>query len=433
MSSSWGNAGLSRRGFVLGSLAAAGLAACSKGAEQVTGSSTPATTARRTGPSALPDPKQAPFDTVVVVMMENRSFDHLLGWMPGCDGKQAGLSYPDKEGHPKATWAMAPDWQGCAMEDPDHDWPSVAKQYDDGKCDGWLSTQPVGDLFPIGYYTAADLPVLAAMAQGYTTLDHYFCSMLGPTWPNRLYQLCATTDLTYTGLYPQPGQERPVKLELAIFDRLRAAGLTAGYYSVSEPMTGLFASQRYDDITYPQERFYEQAAAGTLPNVVFLDPDYGTIPELTGTSDDMHPHGSVQVGDAFLGKVHRALTTSPQWDRTVAVVNFDEHGGFYDHVPPPACVDDTVLPGDGPKPDLKRLGFRVPAVVVSPFAPAAVVTEGPYEHCSILKMIEWRWGLQPMTARDANARNLAEVLDLSNRRDAASVPTPTVTPQACSR
>ena len=81
----------------------------------------------------------------------------------------------------------------------------------------------------------------------------------------------------------------------------------------------------------------------------------------------------------------------------VFVLNFDEHGGFFDHVPPPACQDDTVLkPKTGP--DLKRLGFRVPAIAMGPFAPRRIEKAGPYEHCSILRMIEWRWGLEPMTA-----------------------------------
>jgi phospholipase C len=99
----------------------------------------------------------------------------------------------------------------------------------------------------------------------------------------------------------------------------------------------------------------------------------------------------------------------------VFVLTFDEHGGFFDHVPPPAVVDNTVLPSPGPAPDLKRLGFRVPCLVMGPFASGRVVHTGPYEHCSILRMIEWRWNLEPMTARDRHAANLANVLDFSEQ------------------
>jgi phospholipase C len=355
-------------------------------------------------------------------MMENRSFDAMLGWLPGAVGKQAGLSYVDASGASYPTWHLAPDWQGCQFQDPFHLWQSVAMQFNDGKIDGFLKSQPTGDQFAIGYYEEADLPILSTLAKSYTTFDNYFCSMLGPTWPNRLYQLCATTDLTATGNYPEPGQPRPCNLETAIFDRTKAAGLSAAYYSPGQPMTGLFASKKYDSITHPYEDFLSHAAAGTLPNVAFVDPNYTAEAEFNGTSDDDHAYGSVQAGEAFLAQVHDAIVKSPQWGRTVMVVNFDEHGGFFDHVVPPPAADETVLPGTGPFPNLKNLGFRVPAVVVSPFAPKKIESAGPYEHTSVLKMIEWRWGLKPMTVRDASAKNLAEALDFSTTRDPVTLP-----------
>ena len=404
--------------------AAAGLVGCSDDDQSGSGS----TTSTVLGPGELPDPKDAPFDTVVVLMMENRSFDHFLGWMPGTDGKQAGLSYPDQAGTMHDTYPIAPDWQGCDLQDPLHLWQTMATHYNDGACDGWLKTQPEGDQFPISYYTRDDLPILAAMAEGYTLYDHYFSSMLGPTWPNRLYQLCATTDLDATGFYPTGDEPRPVKLDLAIFDRLSDAGLTSAYYTWGEPMTGLFASKRYDDITYPYEKFLEDAEKGNLANVVFVDPDYTAHAEFNGTSNDFHPYGSIQVGQEFVAEVHDAMANSPQWDDSVFIMNFDESGGFYDHVPPPTVQDDTVLPGPGPFPDLKRLGFRVPAIAMGPFAPQRIETDGPYEHCSILKMIEWRWDLEPMTVRDRTAKNIAETLDFSQRRDPVTLPEFTAEP-----
>lgn len=114
------------------------------------------------------------------------------------------------------------------------------------------------------------------------------------------------------------------------------------------------------------------------------------------------------------------------------VVNFDEHGGFFDHAVPPAVADATVLSGDGPFPSLKNLGFRVPAVVVSPFPPKKAETAGPYEHTLVLRMIEWRWDLEPMTVRDAQAKNLADALDFSTRREAVELPAFTPPPEgAC--
>jgi len=357
-----------------------------------------------------------------MLMMENRSFDHFIGWVPGADAKQEGLSFRDAKGGVYPSHALAPDFQGCKLHDPKHDWQSVQRQYADGRCDGWLQTQPVGDQFPIGYYTAADLPVTAALARGHTVLDRYFCSMMGPTGPNRMYAWSATTDfLEYDGILN--GQSpRPSNVQLAIWDRLRDQGVSGGYYAGKEPTSFQFESRKYDALTHSHDQFFDAASKGTLPQVTFLDPDLPTLDEFSGASYDDHPYSDVRQGEVFIAKVYRALAGSPQWDRMVFVLNFDEHGGFFDHVPPPAVSDDTVLPGAGPHPDLRRLGFRVPCIVMGPFAPGRVVHEGPYEHCSVLRMIEWRWGLPPMTARDRGARNLAEALDLSSHAPPVTLP-----------
>jgi phospholipase C len=415
---------LTRREFIAGAagtaVLAAAAAACSSDSKST--SAGPATTEPMAG--GLPDPGSAPFDTVVVLMMENRSFDHLLGWLPGADGKQAGLSFP-AYGDPTrmvSTVDLGDNTQACGDKDPAHDWPSMVTQYNGGKLDGWLQTQPTGDSFPIGYYGSAQVPVMGALAQNYTVFDNYFCSLQAATWPNRFYQLCAATDVDLTGFFPAPEAPRPSNLQLSIFDRVIGAGLKAGYYYWDEPMTGLFASQRYNDISHSKDQFFADAAAGTLPNVTFIEPDYGTIAEFKGTSNDYHPHGDVLVGEAYLAEAYDAIKTSPQWDRTVFVLNFDENGGFYDHVDPPTVIDDNVNPNPGPHPNYSQLGFRVPAIAMGPFAPKKIESAGPYEHCSILRMIEWRWGLEPMTARDANAKNLAEALDFSTSRSAFDLP-----------
>jgi phospholipase C len=380
--------------------------------------------------AVLPDPRDAPFDTVVVLMMENRSFDHVLGWLPGANGRQEGLEFADIDGVTNKTWPLAGDPQHdfyrCDYGDPVHDWQGIAIQYNDGLCDGFLKTANAGDRFPIGYYGQGDLPILGALATGYTTFDNYFCSMLGPTWENRLYQLTGTTQLGPTA--------NTVAIETAIFDRLREARLAAGYYYHGDPVTGLFATRKYDDISYPIQRFWTDARDGKLANVVFVDPNFTDEAEDAGISNDYHPWGSVLVAEGFVAAVHDALKQSPQWNRMVFVLNFDEHGGFFDHVQPPECQDDTLLPPDpeGRRPNLKRLGFRVPAIAMGPFAPRKIEQAGPYEHCSILKMIEWRWGLRPMTLRDRFAKNFAEALDFSTRRDPIDLPRfAAPPPQAC--
>jgi phospholipase C len=421
---------LSRRSFLTASAAGAALVALgacsssgddSKGANPSTGGAPGPTT------TTLPDPKTAPFDTVVVLMLENRSFDQLLGWVPGADGRQAGLSYPDRKGRPASTYSMGHDYQACGDKDPAHDWQAMVKHYNGGKCDGFLSTQVTGDHFPIGYYEQAQVPILGALATNYTLFDRYHCSLMAATWPNRFYQLCAASDVDDTGFFPAATAKRPSNIDLAIFDRVHAAGLTAGYYHWGEPMTGLFESRRYDKITYPISKFYTDAKAGKLPNVTFVEPDYTTVAEFLGTSNDYHPHGNIQVGEGYIAQIYKALRTSPQWERMVGVINFDENGGFYDHVVPPTVKDDNAAI-KGSDLDFTRLGFRVPCIGIGPYAPKKIEKSGPYEHCSILKMIEWRWGLDPMTARDANAKNLAEALDFTTKRAAVAMPAFTAPP-----
>jgi len=140
--------------------------------------------------------------------------------------------------------------------------------------------------------------------------------------------------------------------------------------------TGLFASRRYDGISYPIEQFWRDAREGKLANVVFVDPNYTDRAEDMGTSNDSHPWDNLLVAEGFLAKVHDALKNGPQWDR-VFVLNFDEHGGFFDHLPPPIVRTTPSSPAQGPHPNLKRLGFRVPAIAMGPFAPRKIETAGP--------------------------------------------------------
>ncbi len=433
---------LTRRGLIAGAAGVAAIAAL-EGCGSTTGSSggtpskggTPSTsgsTAQAQKVGGITDPSKAPFDTVVVLMMENRSFDHLLGWLPGVNGKQAGLTFPAYKGGTATTAPLGNNTQACGEKDPSHDWQSIAKQYNNGKCDGWLSTQVTGDHFPIGYYEEEQVPILGALAKAYTLFDAYHCSLMAATWPNRFYQLSAATDVDETGFFPAAGKPRPSKLDLAIFDRVLGAGLTTGYYTWGEPMTELYASKRYDAITHPKDEFFKAAKAGTLPNVTFIDPDYTTVAEFLGTSNDYHPHGDIEAGESYVADVYNALSTSPQWERMVFVLNFDEHGGFYDTVPPPTAKDNNVNPNPGPHPDYGRLGFRVPCIAMGPYAPKKVEKAGPYEHCSVLRMIEWRWGLEPMTDRDKYAKNLGEALDFTKKRsDFIKLPAFNRTSKAC--
>ena len=159
----------------------------------------------------------------------------------------------------------------------------------------------------------------------------------------------------------------------------------------------------------------------------FIDPVFGGEDE--GTSSDDHPHADIRVGESFLNNIYRALSQGPAWDSTVLVINFDEWGGFFDHVAPPLAPipdADRAVGSDG------RIGFRTPALVISPFSRRGHVSHQQFDHTSVLRMIEWRWGLEPLTVRDRTANNLALTLDLKHPdRHAPQYLVPTVVATAC--
>ena len=402
---------------------------------------------------------------VVVLMMENRSFDHFLGWLPGADGRHD-LIFEATDGNFYPNYPLAPDFQGCGYSDPDHSWEGFLVQHNFGKMDGFLQrpTTPGGlpgvtlaqaNTFPVGYYTnrhhdgtrksTPDLPVIGALAENYTVLDRYFCSFAGETFPNRFYQHAARTDRDHN--------TNTISTLPTIWDQLspipNTQGIpTGGYFFRDLPFQALwglkylpfwhpFAAGDVDALGIPvtTPSFIDTVAAGNLPNVSFIDPAFDV--EATGTSADDHPLADVRLGERFIADAYHALADAGYLDNTVFVVTFDEWGGFYDHVPPPTVVDDTdpasvdhtgddTTPTDGRlTPDYTQLGFRVPAIVVSNRAPSRVVHHGPFEHTSTLKMIESTFGLQALTARDANALDLGEVLDRRPHHGAAAGAIPT--------
>jgi phospholipase C len=354
------------------------------------------------------------FDHVIVLMMENRSFDHMMGWVPGADGRQGGLHYVDRDGIRHTTHKLAPDFQGCGRADPDHSFEGGRVQFNNGACDGFLLSGD-NDEYAIGYYRKTDLDFYAHAIEDWTTADRYFCSILGPTFPNRFYQHSARTDRISNTLVQS--------FLPTIWDRLADAGLTGRYYFSDLPFIALWGA-KYQSITRPIDAFFADAAAGTLPSLSFIDPKFGGEEE--GTSNDDHPHADVRAGQHFMHQLYTAVTNSPAWERTVFVINYDEWGGFFDHVPPPIrpVSPDDVTAGntDG------RLGFRTPLLVFSPFARRKYVAHEVYDHTSILKMVEERWGLAPLSARDASANSLANVLDFTQKaRVAPQYPVPPIT------
>ncbi|HEV7519106.1 MAG TPA: alkaline phosphatase family protein [Thermoanaerobaculia bacterium] len=391
----------SRRQFVLGSAAALG-------ALSSTGRSLLWAAPRK----KLPKPDKSGIQHVVVVMMENRSFDHLLGWLPGADGRQAGLVYTDSQGVTHPTYPLAPDYQGCGHPDPDHSYEGGRIEYDGGACDGWLRAG-ANDIYSIGYYTQKDLPFLGKAAPDWTVCSRYFAPIMAPTYPNRIYQHSAVTDRLDDSL-------GPCALP-TIWDRLAEAGLRGRYYFNDIPFLGLWGP-KYGPITRRYDQFLQDCAAGTLPEVSFVDPPfYG---EDAGTSSDDHPHGDIRAGESWLYRTYRAVTTGRAWNSTVMVINFDEWGGFFEHIAPEEAPDVN--------PAFALRGFRVPCVIVSPFSAPGAIAQDTYDHTSVLKMIEWRFNLPPLSVRDAAANNLAEALDFKlHHRSAPDYVVPPFVSAAC--
>src|SRR5437867_11534770 len=383
---------LSRRAFLSTGAAAAGALAlgCADGSLLA-----PFTQAARRFGGA---PDTSGIEHIVLTMMENRSFDHLLGWLPRADGRQAGVSYTDGAGASFSTFPLAPDFQGCGHQDPDHSYAGARIEYNDGACDGWLR---INDVFSIGYYRRGDLAFLGNAAPQWASFDRYFAAILGPTFPNRVYQHAGQTDRIENSF--------TVSTLPTIWDRLAAAGLDGRYYFGAVPILGLWG-EKYGGISRPLEAFFADCLAGTLPPVAFVDGPF--LSEFAGTGFDDHPFNDVRAGEAFMNQVYRAVTTSPAWSRTVLIINFDEWGGFFDHVPPPLAPlpDADRLAGnqDG------RLGFRTPALIISPWSRRGYVSNIQFDHTSVLKLIQWRWRLAPLTVRDAAANNLALALDFEH-------------------
>lgn len=353
----------------------------------------------------LPNPATSGIEHIVVVMMENRSFDHFLGWLPHANGKQTGLRYPDPAGVMHATYPLAPDYQGCGHPDPDHSYEGGRIEYDNGACDGWLKDTS-NDIYSIGYYTQQDLAFFGQAAPRWQAFDQYFAAILAETYPNRFYQHAAQTDRIHnsstTSTLP------------TIWDRLAAAGLTGRYYYGDIPFLALWGA-KYLPISQPFGAFLADCAAGTLPQVSYVDPRF--LDESSGTSGDDHPHADIRNGEAFLNTIYHAVTTSSNWRHTALIINYDEWGGFYDHVAPTAAPIPPADQAAGNKDGLR--GFRVPSLLISPWSRRGSVSHTLFDHTSVLKMIEWRWGLSPLTVRDATANNLASVLNFTAPNTAA--------------
>ncbi|HKO25818.1 MAG TPA: alkaline phosphatase family protein [Solirubrobacteraceae bacterium] len=393
---------------------------------------------------------------IVVVMLENRSFDHMLGYLslPEALGGRArtdidGLRGPDVNfnEHGGQRYPIhhldRTEFRGEA-EDPDHSGKSVDQQLSGGG-QGFVENfarisaaraaklgVPVPDPgLVMGYYDADDLPVYDHLAAEYCVVDRWFSSVPGATWPNRLYAMCGQADA-------KSGRDdaSPPLYALPSFVRyLDSAEVDWRWYSF-DPGTLRAADPEYrlshhDHFGYVDARklsieeevigkltekgsFLDDVAAGKLPAVSWIDPHFKDLKVLGPDSNDDHPPSDVIAGQDLVLTVYHALSSnSATWPKTLLIITYDEHGGFYDHVAPPPATDDH--------PDFRRLGVRVPALLVSPLvkpgstASTLLPAEFHFDHTSIIKTIFTRFcqrdGQIPrLTARVGAANHLGHLL-----------------------
>src|SRR5581483_3838926 len=295
------------------------------GALLATGGLSTAARAATTATARVPAPSASGIEHIVVLCMENRSFDHFLGWVRGAERRQAGLTYLDDAGVAHSTHHLT-EFSGCGFNDPDHSHEGGVRQLDGGRMDGFRKGG--NDDFALGYFLEPDLPTTSQLVRHFTICDGWFASILGPTYPNRFYTHAATTDriTNTTNMSTLP----------TIWDRLSAAGVPAAYYFSDIPFLALWGT-KYLPIARHITQFYADAALGTLPAYSYLDPAF--LGEDQGGSNDDHPHADVRRGQSLVASIVNALMTGPKWSSTLLLVTYDEWGGFFEHVLPLAVPD----------------------------------------------------------------------------------------------
>jgi phospholipase C len=354
-------------------------------------------------PIAEVDRARIPIKHVVVVMKENRAFDHLLGALHASGQERvepipASFTNQDKNGVAVSPFHLATT---CINSDPGHQWAEMHRQVNGGAMDGFVAngadTTGSDGHFVMGYYDAGDLPFYYWLANTFAINDRHFASARSGTWPDRNFLLLGTADgisCTYCGL-PNP-QTR------TIFDELDAAGVSWGAFTDSDPFDGSLGWESSHRGVHSFEDFQNRAHDGTLPAVSFVDG--------IAFIQDEHPTADVQVGEKWTRIVYQAVREGAAWSSTAMIWTYDEAGGFADHVAPPneACV---ARPGNSLDTPFVELGVRIPLVVISPYARPHYVSHVVQDHTAITRFIEAVFGLPALTSRDANSDALLDMFD----------------------
>jgi len=393
---------------------------------------------------------EMPFEQIVVVMMENHSFDNLLGAMPLTRADVDGLAFENGEAtdsNPGGTKTPSvvkafPVGNTSQRSDISQSWADSHEQINGGKMDGFVKS--TNSEQPMGYYTPEVLPFAYSLASTFTLANRWFSSLPGPTYPNRRFLLAGTAYGT-TVTEGDPLMQASPKSG-TVFEMLSRHGITWAEYFSDLPMSIVVGRSVVEESVFEHhkhhhliDKFFEDCANNNLPRVSFVDPRIGVasrigkpiaeLPEpfrawlkvvgadLTNAdpAETEEDPQDLYYGEIWAHKLITALMESPSWPTTCLVYLYDEHGGYYDHVPPPAAVPPdnippALQPGD-PNVGYTQYGPRVPAIVVSPYSKPAATTDVVHDHTSVLATIEAKWNLPALTWRDANAETIIDFLD----------------------
>lgn len=396
-------------------------------------------------PDSLPYPhrpageptKALPFDHVVVVMMENHSFDNYFGMLPRLGQRRADGFTFNRRGRPANRNPLRGGYvkpfraTSTCQASVTQSWNATHRQINGGRMNGFAKTAPQSMV----YWTDEVLPFYYSLAKTFTLANRWFGSAPCQTYPNRRFMLAGTayglisTD-TDSFLDPPPPNG-------TLFDRLNQHGISWRNYFTDLPATGVIPTipENHPESLASIGQFHADCATGNLPAVSFVDPEFGLagevggplatlpLPVIPGTVHPLESEGGdeenpqdIQIGQWFVASVVNSVLSSPAWRRTLLIWVYDEHGGYYDHVPPPRAIKpDSIPPRLGPDDEpggYNLYGPRVPAVVVSPHSRRRAVVDTVCDHTSIMATIEAKWNLPACTFRDANAKTVKSFLNL---------------------
>ena len=387
---------------------------------------------------------------IYVLMLENRSFDHMLGFsaITGIDAATGestaihGLNGTESNSAKGVSYTVLRGADNVLPADPPHEFPSVVEQL----C-GQGAWYPRGGPYPpinnsgfaesyaegggtdprdvMKCYTPDQLPVLTALAREFAVCDNWHASLPGPTWPNRIFVHAASSG----GLDHSPTVAEIAEWEAisglpmpngTIFDRLNSAGIRRRLYGGDDfPMVAALKGIHLTDIRHYSLFQSDLQQAGYADRYIFIEPAYDVLNKYR-LGDSQHPLGDVRRGEALIKDTYEAIRNSPVWNASVLIVTWDEHGGFYDHVPP----GQAPPPADGAPARYNQNGFlfdvygpRVPALVVSPLIPRNLIDHRLYDHASIPATLESLFGLPPLTQRDRMARPVNGLCTLAQARN----------------